>query len=276
MNQLTLFQIKQEELAILKKVKIFFSLYNIQYTITAGSLLGAVRHGGFIPWDDDIDLMIERNEYLRLIKVLKEDPINNYFSTIDAIGFEMGNAKIPYLKFINREIETNSKDIDSQFLWIDVFPADAIPDHNRILYYRIVKMYYSMFWYKMAQENSQIRSIISKKKERSLTKLYHRFLQLLVTPLSSSFVTDRFISYSSKYHNENTSCLSNNVWGVFDKEEFRREIMNDFTTIRFEDIEVSCMKYYHEWLTIRYGDYMKLPPEEERVSHGIKAHYVDE
>ena len=109
-----------------------------------------------------------------------------------------------------------------------------------------------------------------------MTKLYHRFLQLLVTPLSSSFVTDRFISYSSKYHNENTSCLSNNVWGVFDKEEFRREIMNDFTTIRFEDIEVSCMKYYHEWLTIRYGDYMKLPPEEERVSHGIKAHYVDE
>ena len=273
MQYLSSDDVKKQEIGILKCVLKYFSLHHISYSITAGTLLGAVRHGGFIPWDDDIDLMIERSEYLKLIEVLKNDPIEIHYSWIRAIGFELGNSQIPYLKFVNNTIMTEMSS-GNQYLWIDIFPADAIPDRGKAVYYRIVKTLYTMYWLKTSF-NEEENSFVGEK-ERLDKRLFHKFLRLSITPLSLRTITNLFIKYVSKYHNQHTVYLSNNIWGVFDREEFPRALMESFMLFKFEDIDVVGMKRYDEWLKIRYGDYMQLPPENERVNHGIKAYYIND
>ena len=99
-----------------------FNADNVNYSIYAGTLLGAIRHGGFIPWDDDIDIVMERNEYERFLNLIKE----KYTESGKFIGFELGIDDFPFIKFINPNISVSSDKIVDKFLWIDIFSLDYV------------------------------------------------------------------------------------------------------------------------------------------------------
>ena len=118
-------EIQEEELNILKETIKFLDHNNIKYYIFYGTLLGAVRHQGFIPWDDDIDIAIPRPEYEKLIKILKEknNKINNL--NIESIGYEVGVSDWPFIKIVNKDIKLEDELNCDKNLWIDVFPLDG-------------------------------------------------------------------------------------------------------------------------------------------------------
>ena len=124
MRELTSTEIKAEELKILLEVDIFCKEHNIRYYLVGGTLLGAIRHRGFIPWDDDIDICMPRPDYERFIRTFSSDKglmvLNKYWN----------NFTFPYSKVINQRYIcdlTYDNSTGNRYIWIDVFPIDGLP-----------------------------------------------------------------------------------------------------------------------------------------------------
>lgn len=129
MKKISSKEIQTLELDILKKFKNYAKQHNISFFLCGGTLLGAIRHKGFIPWDDDIDICVPRDSYDKLIELAKE----NRF--IDGTNYKFclpldENYIYPYIKIINTNTIVYEKDIKKEYclgVWIDVFPLDKFP-----------------------------------------------------------------------------------------------------------------------------------------------------
>ena len=263
-------EVKKELVDLLKITNDFLNENNIRYTIIAGTLLGAVRHGGFIPWDDDIDIAMTRMEYEKFIAVLKQRNchINN---NVCAEGFELGNDEIPFVKVVNkditviekREMEDGTAPITDN-LWLDVFCMDKVPAHFTKLRYKFFKSFISHAWaYKRAKKNHF--------KYYFNNKLHHELVKRIYKNYSLEELTTKLIDYWKRFDKNDSKYFSNNLAGIGLKEAFPKECMDEYVLYDFENIKVYGIKQFDKWLTIRYGDYMQLPPEEKRTNHGIIA-----
>ena len=266
-------EIKKELTNMLVELDKFLESNHFNYSIFAGTLLGAIRHKGFIPWDDDLDIAMLRPEYELLLQKLRSQP--KIGDNLTAIGFELGNGDLPYIKIINSKIKTeeyispNSKQLG--YLWIDVFPLDGIPENNVNKYYKklskLEEMYLGKRIYinKWDMNDSNINNIHIKHYFKKIKNLFK------FTFINFNFLTKRYINFGKKYKVNLDKKITNNIWGIGYKEAFPAKYMTELTVYKFENIYVKGIKEADKWLTIRYGDYMKLPNEEDRINHGLKA-----
>ena len=232
-------QIHQELLNLLYTIDEFLKRNQIEYTISYGTLLGAVRHEGFIPWDDDIDLCMKRSEYNKLINILKDK--NRIGKNLSAEGVCLGNSDIPFLKIINKKVEVieivnggYSKD----YLWIDIFPVYYVPER---------------LW--------QINA-----KKCLLNTLIRRY----AINKGSAYFAKKLNSFSEK--SKKSNYIANNVWGTSGKKEvIPAKLFENFKDYKFEDITVRGVCDYDTYLKVNYGNYMKIPKKEDRISHGLRA-----
>ena len=251
-------QIQLEELKILKYVIEFLKENKINYYIYAGTFLGAVRHKGFIPWDDDIDIAITRPEYDKLIALLKNNcDIND---EIMGIAFELGNSDRPFLKFINKRISVHSDIHFDKNLYIDVFPLDAIPEKSRNYYKKILFLKKLYFVKRADYYNKSIKSI-------KIGFIYTSIFKYILRLVNYNDFIQFYIDYCKKYNYDNCTYVNNNVWGLNDYERKISKLDLIDTNYIFEETEVNGMKNYDDILTNIYGDYMKLPPIEKRITH---------
>lgn len=263
--------IKKELINMLREVDSYMRDNQFQYTIFAGTLLGAVRHKGFIPWDDDIDIAMLRPEYEKMLKKIKNDGLINDHLT--AVGYELGNGEIPYIKIVNKKIKTEEYispySSEQGYLWIDVFPLDGVPKNNIENYYRMLKQVENKYLGKRIYLHNW-------KMDAGLNKSFFRKLKSHIkwSFVSMDHITNKFIRLGRKYDVQKSEKVSNNLWGVGYKEAFSSKLMANIIDYEFECIKVKGIKNADEWLSIRYGDYMKLPPENERENHGLKAWWV--
>ena len=263
-HMLSLKEIQKEELNVLKDVIDFLDKNNIKYYIWAGSFLGAVRHKGFIPWDDDIDIAIMRDDYDKLIRILKEDKSIN--KKISAIGFEIGESYFPFIKFINKKISIKEETNINKHLWIDVFPIDGTS--NSLLFLYKVRLY--RFIYSMKRIDIYNLPI---KEKKLIKKIIKSIFKILLKPISFEKFIERYISLCSKYKVEDSNFIANNVWRFNMKEIYPKKLFSKASMYPFEDIKVKGVEDYDNLLSIEYGDYMKLPKEEDRVTHSFEAWY---
>ena len=269
MRKLEIDEIKKIELEILKTISEFCDSNHLKYYLTYGTLLGAVRHKGFIPWDDDIDINMPRNDYDRLQTLLKNQHFlfNEYteLKTPDSKSYQYQFLKV----FDNRTIvyEKNMKKKYKASVWIDIFPLDKLPEE---------KKKQNAFMSKLLKMRKYYFYTIEKKFSGNSTfgNIKYSIIKFIMTPIY--FLINqkkRIAKYARKYINKNTKYVFFSLNGDSYKTIFEDNILEQ-TDIIFEDYKFTTFKNYDKVLTQLYGDYMQLPPPEKRVlAHSLTAYW---
>lgn len=146
MKRLTANETKIEKLKILTEFDKLCKKYNLRYSLAGGTLLGAIRHKGFIPWDDDIDVCMPRIDYMKLQKIF-----NNTSNEFKLVSNILENIDAPFSKIINEKFIVISNDNNSnldKYLWIDILPVDGLPNDKKMcerIYFKCA-IYRSIFY----------------------------------------------------------------------------------------------------------------------------------
>lgn len=267
MREMSLEDIKRVELDAL----IFFAdkckKNGLKYGLTSGTLLGAVRHGGFIPWDDDIDVIMPRNDYLRFIQLNKEEDWGKYkvFSPYDN-----KSSVYEYTKLMNTDtilIEGHDK-IESH-VYMDIFPVDGV-SKNRLLR-------------KIQSKCVKFLQIIyaatrRAKYKKSYGNIIERMGWSVINLLSGSHkksITLALIDKMSHIVPFDKADYAAVIIGQGEKEVFEKEEYMLDGKVMFENHEFNTYRNPKKYLAQFFGDYMKLPPEEQRKGHDNKAWFKD-
>ncbi|MDE6475094.1 MAG: LicD family protein [Clostridia bacterium] len=256
--------IKLTQNILIEMAKVFHQFcvsHNLKYYMLGGTLLGAVRHGGFIPWDDDMDFGMPREDYEKMLSLRHK--IDDGFSLKthkDEKNFGYG-----FCKMYNENTTYIEKSLDTYTVggvFIDIFPIDNIGDD----YQKALALSKKIHRRKRIVSGIFIRG---ERKSRSLT-IISKFLRLL--PKTNRWYEWPF-KVVNKYKNKNSKYVTNiyGAWG--DREIVPMTYLGTPKLYNFEETQLYGVEKYDEYLSNIYGDYMTPPPPEKRIGHSI--YYVD-
>lgn len=253
-------RIHKIELEMLIEVDRICKENNIKYTIIGGTLLGAVRHGGFIPWDDDADVAMLRPEYEKFCSLIDEklDNTRFYFQNMDRTdGYRWGYAKLRRkgTLFLRKSQEHMKYE---QGVFVDIFPIDGTPDNpllrkiHKFRCFCVRKILWSTVGKKESKSRLQriIYNILSCLPEKKVKKMYRR---LIIKNNSNTTNVVRTLTYPAPKKLDG----------------YYRKWFAQIAPILFEGYEFEGVKDYDGWLKFEFGDYMKLPPEDKRKTHPV-------
>ncbi len=248
------------ELDILKEVDKFCKKNNIKYSLGEGSLLGAVRHHGFIPWDDDLDIYMSRENFDKFVSSFKsKDYRVEYFNTMEKYWLPFAKVRmLKKTKFTTPAIEKISEYTGPR---IDVLPIDYVPE---LTSKEQDKQGKSIYFWKAVLRNRVYP--IGKK-----NKIYYYLILIIAKTLPYKYIVNKLTKEMKKFNNLNCKYM---VCATGDynvrKETFPIECYEELIDIKFEDGIFPISKHYDKMLSQIYGDYMKLPKEEDRkVKHNV-------
>lgn len=267
MKKMNADEIRNVQLGILDAVHDYCESNGLTYFLTGGTLIGAVRHQGFIPWDDDIDIMMLRKDYESFIANFNS--IGSDYSVVTC--FNNPKMKYPFAKVTDERTllsENTNGMLPELGVSIDLFPVDNLPDSNKEIY-KIVK-----------QERRYKRMLgiygITPKNRGMIKNIAIGLLQTIVKMSDLNTVSKKMNRIAMNCGYENSEKCADLVWGYSEKEIMPREVFCKAVYLPFEGKNKCVPSGYHVFLTNIYGDYMKLPPVEKQVSHhDIVAYYKD-
>ena len=250
-------ELQKVELNILKDFIRVCDKLNINYCLMAGTLLGAIRHQGFIPWDDDIDVCMMRSDYEKFLKEGQKHLNKNYFLQTYETDAEYPGCFAKIRDNNTTFLEENVKNRNmNQGIFIDVFPLDEYHKYNRI---KEKLIFYKLYNDKFINDKSRLKRIIT-----TLSNIIYKN-----TAKVDLCKTQEKLYLEKQKHSEYVTNYCG-AWGV-KKETHHKKCFDKYNIVKFEGIDVKIPSGYDEILTNLYGDYMKLPPKEKQVSH----HYTD-
>lgn len=258
-------ELKLIELDIMKKIHIFCEENNIEYYLAYGTLIGAIRHNGFIPWDDDIDIFMNRENYNKFIQRFESFAVKNNLSLAsNKTKPHMCRAFAKVCDTRTIQYEPKYKDKDPRGVFVDIWPLDGYPKNfvHRFLHKQVVLMLFILLM-------ASLTNIEYISKEQKLK----RMLIKLCSNFDSEKILKKFERRIKKYSfdtSEYVFCIDTRT------KYFKRKWFDNKILVKFEDTKFWAPSGYDEFLTTRYGKYMEYPPvEEQKPHHVIDTYWLD-
>lgn len=259
--------LKTIQMDILSYIDVVCKKYNIKYSISGGTLIGAIRHKGFIPWDDDIDIMLTRSDYDHLVNAM----INEY---------DKGNVKYrlvthdidreflyPYAKVFDEDtlLIEDIKEIKNFGVYVDVFPIDYISQSSKNKIISRMRFLYNML---------TLKRLVWDKERPFLKNLTILFSHVILFPFTCHWIIDKMDKYARKSNNKVSKEMACLVWGYGEREVLPSSLHDNHIYLPFENREYMSIRDYDIYLRNIYGDYMQLPPKEKQITHhGFVAYW---
>jgi lipopolysaccharide cholinephosphotransferase len=268
MKELSLEEIKQIELDILRMFHAFCQENNIRYFLAYGTLLGAIRYKGFIPWDDDVDVLVPREDYDRLIKLYQDSDKYRLYA------FERNpKYRFPFAKLCDMDTHLTELyyPISGVVLGvsIDIFPLDNWADNLDEARAEAKYINKNISWLGLTK--------MIKPRTKNPLKFIIRYSRMVFAKLhGSKHYIKKIIQASTKLAQRNSPYVGVKTWPMWgDGAIMPAEIFSDVVEIEFEGEKFPAPAGYDAYLRCLYGDYMPEPPVEKRKTHhSFKAYQL--
>lgn len=253
-------EIQQIQKEIIAEVDRICKKCNIHYNMVGGTMLGAIRHKGYIPWDDDADIGFLRNEYEKFRKACRTELDSERFymqDLRDTKGYRWGYGKLRRkgTEFIRLDQESMPYE---QGIFIDLMPFDNIPDHliARKIHFGMCFIFRKVFWSEVGAVNEK----------NTLKRMAYKVLRCIPHEKMVELF-ERFIEATRKKKTKQVRILTfptpKGIYG------YNREWYTELDLYQFEELRLPGAKDYDGYLKIKYGNYMELPPIEKRKVHPV-------
>lgn len=265
MKELTLQELKNIEFDILKVFDAFCKENNIRYFFAYGTLLGAIRYKKFIPWDDDVDVLVPREDYDRVIRLFRDDERYRLFAFEKAPNYRFPFAKL--CDMTTRKVEFNLNNGLELGVDIDIFPLDAWDNDLE----------------KARQEAKCIKKNMgylgySKSEKAVAANPVKRFIKavliIIFKMFGSRYFLKKIMKAANKPEQKGSAYVGCKTWCVYGTRGIHRaEAFADSVEIEFEGEKFPAPVGWDEYLTDLYGDYLPEPPKEkQKTHHAFKAY----
>jgi len=267
MEEISNNDLKQIQIDILQHVNDFCHKYNIVYSLAYGTLIGAVRHKGYIPWDDDIDIVMTRSEYNKFLMLYKNKDTSKYkiynYKTCSS-------CTIPYTKVFDDETLW-LEDVENKVeigVNIDVFPLDKIPikDKRHLKILKKIRKLKQILMLKQVSISSHRNPL-----KNAILILGHFMLK----KVSIYKIVKKIDTIGLTFSEESLDNYSNVVWTPYGIGDYVTEKdIGNIVRLPFENTIFDAYEGYDRWLRGVYNDYLQLPPKEKQITHhAFKAYW---
>lgn len=267
MQPLSLSEIKNIELNILIFLDRICKENGLRYYLCGGTLLGAVRHQGFIPWDDDIDVSMPRPDYDKLLDLLSDNTEYSILAPMDK-GYYYNFAKL--VDSNTQLIEYGYNSISNMGIYIDIFPLEGMPDNDQTRRQHCAKLL------KVRKQINSYSYTAPKLRKNIFAYLRTCYLYFRNKLISLDYWQKKYLQIASKYSYEKSQYVFASGGAYKTKDIFPKAFFSKGVNLQFENQSFTCPTEYSAYLTHLYGNYMQLPPEDKRVSHHVFCAYYKE
>lgn len=253
--------LQQVILQIAENLDNLLSSNNIPYSLDGGTALGAVRHKGFIPWDDDFDIILLPEHYEKFVKICREQLDHSKYSFFEAEkDWPMHISKIKLKGTTIKEVDEYP--LDNMGIYVDIFCFDYA---SNIKAFRFFQYLCTRIWVILAIA-SKPYTALSKKKKIALfiaKRINCKWLRKIFRELGRSHHKTEYLSMAW--------CRTRSNW---EKYFCKRSLFTEYKYLHFENKDFKVTTKIHEYLTICFGNYMQMPPKEKQVGlHVLDVNY---
>lgn len=261
-DEITLKKLQKIQFEILKEIKRICLKNKIEYTLCGGTLLGALRHNGFIPWDDDVDIYMTWDNFVKFEQIANQQLKKEYFFQTPKTDLECKSYFCGRVRLIGTYYESNSLPNHWKYngIFVDVLPVIKVPlsRMKQIIYFYFFQVIIRVLW---------LRNGYNPHPKNLLFRLFMKISYVLFTFIPSNKLEGIISNYEKKYEKllnyDYIDLLAANFKGSI----IERSLFCNYKTHIFEDDDFSIFADSEKYLEQYYGDWTKLPPENERLPH---------